>query len=166
MSYLLLHERIPFSFDRSGIPPVYIPRVCLNANVAETLADLGSSTNAYRPYSGNSIRPSQDLPELTHSETWVRSSINPPEEGRTPASFSWFKMCIPSFNRSSLVFRLCIAYRRNRFLKSATLALNDGLFHSTHLERAPGVSGFCQLSPIPEWRLRYLKRRVLSLCLV
>ena len=59
----------PAPFDRSGTPPIYIPRVRLNASEADMFADFGSSTMAYRPYSGNSMRPSHDLPELTHSET-------------------------------------------------------------------------------------------------
>ena len=41
-----LSDLKPDPFDHSGIPPIYIPRMRLNANVATTLADLGSSTIA------------------------------------------------------------------------------------------------------------------------
>ena len=57
-------------------------------------------------------------------------------------------------------------YSLNRFLKSATDARNVFLFHKIHFERAPGVSGFCQCSPIPECRFKYRALRVTSLCFV
>lgn len=63
----------PVPFDRSGIPPIYIPRMRLNANLADMFADLGSSTMAYLPYSGNSMRPSHAFPILTHVEICSRN---------------------------------------------------------------------------------------------
>jgi hypothetical protein len=59
----------------------------------------------------------------------------------------------PSFLSQTTIIKIPF-YKLNRFLKSDTLALKDGLFQSTHLDNAPGVSGLFHDSPIFPWRLR------------